>query len=74
MSTKPNPKPAKFDERAPYEEIPSSKDGELGFARRRAQTADLNALSFSETSRTPYDGDQSRSQAKFRTTDSTKKS
>lgn len=55
-----------------YERIPSSKQGE--FAHAQAQVADLNALSFTETSRTPYDGDTSRSQGKFRTTDSTKRS
>lgn len=68
------PTPASFDERSPYETIPSSKDGELGFVSRHATVADLNAPSFSETSRTPVDGDQSRSQAKFPTRASTKKS
>lgn len=34
--------------------------------------ADLNALSFSETARTPYDGFTGRSQGRFPTTDSKK--
>ena len=55
-----------------YERIPTSGRGEFDHAQ--AQPADLNALSFSETSRTPYDGDASRSQGKFRTSDGTKKS
>ena len=74
MSDKKTPTPAATPERSPYEVIPSSAEGELGFASRRAQVADLNALSFGETSRTPYDGDSSRSQGKFPTSDSTKKS
>ena len=74
MSAKKIPTPAALPEREPYEVIPSSAEGELGFASRHATVADLNALSFTETARTPYDGDESRSQGKFRTTDSTKKS
>ena len=73
MSSNPNPKPAAIPEWDVYEAVPDSKDGELGFISRHLQVADLNALSFSENSRTPYDGDESRSQGKFRTTDSTKK-
>jgi hypothetical protein len=48
--TKPNPKPASAPERAPYEKIPSSKDGEFPF--HNAQVADLNNPSFSESTRT----------------------
>jgi hypothetical protein len=36
--------------------------------------ADRTALTFSETSRTPVDGDVSKSQGKFPTTNSRKKS
>jgi hypothetical protein len=72
MSTKPNPKPAATPERSHYERIPTSAEGEFPF--HNSQPVDLNALSFTETSRTPYDGDASRSQGKFRTRDSTKTS
>ena len=46
-----------------YEQVPSSAVGE--FKHADAQLADLNALTSSETSRTPVDGDTSRSQGKF---------
>jgi hypothetical protein len=49
-SNKPNPKPASFSERSPYERIPSSAEGEFGF--RDAQLADLGAKTFSESRRT----------------------
>jgi len=52
----------------------SSDRGELDRSGANAVVADLNSLPFSETSRTPVDGDESRSQGKFRTTDSTKTS
>jgi hypothetical protein len=71
MSAKKNPVPAALTERSPYERIPTSAEGEFPF--HDAAVADLNALSFSEKSRTPYDGDESRSQGKFRTRDSSKK-
>jgi hypothetical protein len=72
MSAKPNPKPADLGPLDYYTKVPSSKDGE--FVHAAAVPADLNALSFSETARSPYDGDESRSQGKFRTTDSKKRS
>jgi hypothetical protein len=58
--------------RAHYARIPTSADGEFPF--HGAQVADLNALTFTETARTPFDGDSSRSQGQFKTTDSTKRS
>lgn len=54
--------------------VPPSNRGELDAPGTYAQLADLNALSFSETSRTPYGGDDSRSQGKFPVTNSTKRS
>jgi hypothetical protein len=59
---------------SPFKSAPSSAVGEFAAPGTNAVVADLNANSFSETSRTPYDGDTSRSQGKFRTTDSTKRS
>lgn len=56
----------------PYTSVPSCTQGEFSQRGTNPVVADLNALSFSETSRSPYDGDTSRSQGKFRTTDSTK--
>jgi hypothetical protein len=45
-----NPNPATADERAPYERIPTSKDGEFPF--HNAQVADLNAKTSTESRRT----------------------
>lgn len=58
----------------PYTSVPSSNEGEFSMRGTNPVVADLNALSFTETARTPYGGDNSRSQGKFRTTDSTKRS
>ena len=58
----------------PYANVPSSKDGEFSARGVNAVVADLNAPSFCETSRSPVDGDASRSQSRFRTSDSTKRS
>lgn len=71
MSAKPKPpKPDRGDAaQAAYETTPKASDPARYFT-----PVDLNALTFSETARTPYDGDESRSQGKFRTTDSTKTS
>lgn len=49
--------------------VPSSSVGEFDAPGVNPVIADLNALSFSETSRSPYGGDNSRSQGKFRTKD-----
>lgn len=59
---------------SPFRSTPSSSDGEFTRLGANPVVADLNALSFTEAPRTPYDGDTSRSQGKFRTTDSTKRS
>jgi hypothetical protein len=70
MAAKKSPKsPSPLDY---YEKVPSSSVGE--FEHADAFVPDLNALSFSETSRTPVDGDTSRSQGKFPTRNSTKQS
>ena len=45
-------------------------DSEQANGKANPVVADLNKTSFSETARSPYGGDQSRSQAKFPTTDS----
>lgn len=58
----------------PYTSVPSCQVGEFSARGVNPVVADLNGLSFSETARTPVDGDASRSQGKFRTTDSTKRS
>lgn len=58
----------------PYSGSPSCTVGEFSARGVNPVVADLNAPSFTETSRTPYDGDMSRSQGKFRTTNSTKRS
>lgn len=52
---------------APFKSAPDSAVGEIGHPRRNAVVADRTALTFSETSRTPVDGDESRSQGKFLT-------
>jgi hypothetical protein len=56
----------------PFRNSPSSQVGELAAPGTNAVVADLNAKSFAETSRTPVDGDSSRSQGKFPTSNSTK--
>jgi hypothetical protein len=43
-------KPAAANERSPYEQIPSSKDGEFPF--HNAKVADLNAKTSTEPTRT----------------------
>lgn len=48
---------------------PPSSVGEFAQLGCDPVVADLNKLTFTETSRTPYDGDESRSQAKFPTND-----
>lgn len=58
----------------PFRAAPSSSAGEFSRVGANPVVADLAAPSFSETSRTPVDGDTSRSQARFRTSDSTKRS
>lgn len=58
----------------PYKSVPSSADGEFSSPGTNPVVPDLNALSFSETSRSPYGGDDSRSQGKFPTRNSTKRS
>lgn len=50
---------------SPYKNVPSSSVGEFSTVGTDPMVADLNALTFSETSRTPVDGDTSRSQGKF---------
>lgn len=57
----------------PYLAVPSSSEGEFSGPGTNPVAADLNALSFAETSRSPYDGDASRSQGKFPTKNSGKK-
>jgi hypothetical protein len=58
----------------PFKASPSCGVGEFAAPGTNAVVADLNAQSFTETSRTPYDGDNSRSQGKFPTSNSTKES
>jgi hypothetical protein len=58
----------------PFRGTPSSSDGEFSRIGANAVVADRTALTFSETSRTPVDGDMSKSQGKFPTTNSRKKS
>jgi hypothetical protein len=53
----------------PFRNVPDCEVGEFSGPGTNPVVADLNALSFTETSRTPYDGDTSRSQAKFPTND-----
>lgn len=52
-----------------YRSAPSSADGEFSRRGANSMVADRTALSFTETARSPYDGDESRSQGKFRTKD-----
>jgi hypothetical protein len=47
--------------------VPSSKDGEFAASGTNAVVADLSALSFTETSRTPMDGFTARDQSHFPT-------
>jgi hypothetical protein len=54
--------------------VPPSSVGEFSSVGCDPVVADLNAISFTETSRTPYDGDNSRSQGKFPTKNSGKQS
>jgi len=58
----------------PFRAVPPCEVGEFAAPGTDPVVADTNALSFTETARSPYDGDNSRSQGKFRTTDSTKRS
>lgn len=51
----------------PFRNAPSSSDGEFSRVGANPVVADRTVNSFSETSRTPYDGDTSRSQGKFPT-------
>ena len=51
----------------PFRNVPSSAEGEFSAPGTNSVVADLGALSFSETARTPYDGDTSRSQGRFPT-------
>ena len=53
----------------PFRAVPSCEVGEFAAPGTNAVVADLAAQSFSETSRTPYDGDTSRAQGHFRTKD-----
>lgn len=53
----------------PYRSTPPSSVGEFAEMGTNPVVADLNALSFSETSRTPYDGFVSRDQSNFPTRD-----
>jgi hypothetical protein len=58
----------------PFRGAPSPSVGEFSAPGTNAMVADLNALTFSETSRTPVDGNESRSQGKFPTRNSGKQS
>ncbi len=49
--------------------VPSCEVGEFGAPGVDPVVADLNAITFSESRRTPYDGDSSRSEGKVRTHD-----
>jgi hypothetical protein len=51
----------------PFRSVPSSQVGEFSAPGTNAVVADRTVNSFSETSRTPVDGDESRSQGKFPT-------
>ena len=59
-------------EHAPYTQVPATEAPAAPW--NDAVLADLKAASFSETSRSPLDGDESMSQGKFRTRASTKTS
>jgi hypothetical protein len=54
--------------------FPSSAVGEFSASGTDPVVADLNALSFSETARTPYGGNTDATQASFPTSNSSKKS
>jgi hypothetical protein len=56
----------------PFRGSPSAAEGEFSAPGTNAAVADRTALTFTETSRSPYDGDESRSQGKFPTSNSTK--
>lgn len=58
----------------PFLASPSAAVGEFAAAGARPAVADLSAPSFTETSRTPVDGDESRSQGKFPTSNGGKSS
>jgi hypothetical protein len=53
----------------PFRAVPPCEVGEFAAPGTNAVVADTSAPSFTETSRSPYDGDTSRSQGKFRTKD-----
>jgi hypothetical protein len=53
----------------PFKNAPSCDGGEFAAPGTNPVVADLNALSSSETARTPSDGFTGRSQAKFPTRD-----
>lgn len=59
---------------SPFRASPGSSTGEFSRIGANPVVADLNAKSFSESSRSPLDGDQSRSQGKFPTANSTETS
>ena len=54
----------------PFKGSPSVDVGEFSSPGTNAVVADRTALTFTETSRTPYDGDTSRDQSHFPTGDS----
>jgi hypothetical protein len=58
----------------PFRNVPSCEVGEFSSPGTDPVLADLNALSFSETSRTPSDGFVARDQSRFPTRNSTKRS
>lgn len=58
----------------PFRGSPPSSDGEFSRVGANPVVADRTALTFSETSRTPVDGDMSRAQGKFPEHDSGKQS
>lgn len=53
----------------PFKSVPSCEVGEFAAPGTNAFTPDMNATSFSETSRTPVDGFVARDQSKFPTGD-----
>lgn len=57
----------------PFKSVPASEIGEFAAPGANPVYPDMNATSFSETSRTPVDGFMARDQGAFPTNDSTKK-
>lgn len=58
----------------PYRSVPDASVGEFSRVGANPVVADTEALSFSETSRTPSDGFVARDQGAFPTTNSKKRS